>query len=833
MLAPDVLPHLATHFQRAQVVLFIGAGFSRAAKNINGLPVPLLSEFRILLWNTCFPGDPPDTISTVQDLFLYAHSHKRNELTELLRRSFTVDANSIPAEYSVWFSFPWYRIYTLNIDDLSLAVSRRHTLPRKPHAVSATKRGAPGPLPLNALEVIHLNGALDDIPDNVTFSSTQYAERLARQEPWYSTCATDIISHPVVFVGTRLDEPPLWQHLALRGSRGAKSLQELRPKSYLVIPELERARKELLRQYNVTHLPMNMEQFTEQVLGQLSHAANEGHSTLDALRSSTRAITGPRPIPLVAELAAADNSTTSDYLLGSEPKWSDLNVGRAIRRSVDRDIVELANELRRTSGPKGVILITGTAGSGKSTSLMRLALVLSAAGKTVGWIDRFSDLVQRDIRSGVASLSGPDMLFIDDVDVFGIDAASFVRELALSAREPLIVLATRSTKADRLADPIISSGLQLREVVMPHLTDEDIDDLISVLDRENRLGALTGKSPEQRRAVFCQQCGRQLLVAMIRATSDDRFEERILDEAEGLEAESKTIYLLVAAATALRQYLSRDEILLALGDTSNATLNTLNGLIKRHLIVPVSGDVGFGLRHRVVADVVFDELVQHRTVTTLLAKLAFVQSSKVSSGLARSARSWRFLRTLLNHAFLLRTVGVEDARMIYEDVESLLNWDYHYWLQRGSLEVEQGDIRLAERFLGAAHSMAANDVLVRTEYAYLQIRYGVEFPTSLQAQARVNEGMAILYEIIATRGKTDSYPYHVLCSQGLSWSRRASMAPMDRRILLERLETTLKQGRADHPRSQELKQLHDDIRHDLYMIAVDRSDLAPKPPDAD
>jgi hypothetical protein len=186
---------------------------------------------------------------------------------------------------------------------------------------------------------------------------------------------------------------------------------------------------------------------------------------------------------------------------------------------------------------------------------------------------------------------------------------------------------------------------------------------------------------------------------------------------------------------------------------------------------------------------------------------------------------------LLSHEFLLRTVGVEEARAIYGDVECLLHWDYHYWLQRGSLEVEKGDIRLAQRFLGAAHSMAPDDVMVRTEYAYLLIRLGVESPTSLEAPAWVDEGMNSLYEIIANRGKIDQYPYHVLGSQGLAWSRRGPLAERERRSLLTRLEATLKDGRTNHPRGQELKQLHEDIKRELYMIAVDRVDLAPRPPE--
>ena len=127
--------------------------------------------------------------------------------------------------------------------------------------------------------------------------------------------------------------------------------------------------------------------------------------------------------------------------------------------------------------------------------------------------------------------------------------------------------------------------------------------------------------------------------------------------------------------------------------------------------------------------------------------------------------------------------------------------------------------------------MAPDDVMVRTEYAYLLIRSGVDSPTSLEASVWVNDGMNILYEIIANRGKIDQYPYHVLGSQGLAWSRRGVMSERERRVLLERLETTLKDGKANHPRGQELKQLYEDIKRELYMIAVDRVDLAPRTPE--
>ena len=77
-----------------------------------------------------------------------------------------------------------------------------------------------------------------------------------------------------------------------------------------------------------------------------------------------------------------------------------------------------------------------------------------------------------------------------------------------------------------------------------------------------------------------------------------------------------------------------------------------------------------------------------------------------------------------------------DARDIYEELETILSWDYHYWLQRGSLEVEAGDIRKADNFLSAAYSLHPEDYRARTAYAYMLMRKACEAPHDVRACPR-------------------------------------------------------------------------------------------------
>jgi hypothetical protein len=74
-----------------------------------------------------------------------------------------------------------------------------------------------------------------------------------------------VLAEPFIFVGTRLDEVILWQHLHWATGDEGRQPQD-RPHSYLVSPHVSRARELLLRGFNVDWLPMTAEAFAAEVL---------------------------------------------------------------------------------------------------------------------------------------------------------------------------------------------------------------------------------------------------------------------------------------------------------------------------------------------------------------------------------------------------------------------------------------------------------------------------------------------------------------------------------------------------------------------------------------
>src|ERR1019366_9658585 len=108
---------LASQLATGRVILLTGAGFSRSARNREGEQLPGVAGLTEALWKISF-GDTPIDDSELDDVFEAAVMQRRRETTDYLRASLTVDPRTLPQEYETWFSFPWYRIYTLNIDDL-------------------------------------------------------------------------------------------------------------------------------------------------------------------------------------------------------------------------------------------------------------------------------------------------------------------------------------------------------------------------------------------------------------------------------------------------------------------------------------------------------------------------------------------------------------------------------------------------------------------------------------------------------------------------------------------------------------------------------------------
>src|SRR5437868_2669814 len=96
-----VRARFADQVRRAEVVLFTGAGFSGAAKNASGSPIPSVADLKQILWDCAFPGEAFDPGSSLGDLFDCAVDQAGNRTKRELEAALQVQRDSLPDGYAV------------------------------------------------------------------------------------------------------------------------------------------------------------------------------------------------------------------------------------------------------------------------------------------------------------------------------------------------------------------------------------------------------------------------------------------------------------------------------------------------------------------------------------------------------------------------------------------------------------------------------------------------------------------------------------------------------------------------------------------------------------
>ncbi|MDH5673699.1 MAG: SIR2 family protein [Myxococcales bacterium] len=809
------LAYLGGQVARGTVVLFTGAGFSVDAKDLDGRNLPIGDGLARDVWALLFSDEEYDG-SPLTDLFGTAKIRKARLLRDLVSRRLTVDPTSVPEYMQVWFEVPWLRVYTLNIDDLEEAVADSFQLPRTPVPISAVGQGAElvstssGELP-----VAHLNGSVSDELEDLTFSAQDYAQRQAAQEPWYAQLSADLLAYPFVFVGSPLEEPLFWQHLAMRSLK-SRETREHRPRSFLVTPTLPRAKQALLAEHHIHWVKATAGEFAA-VLGSMRPQMDAGHGRLRASAQANADDVGN--IERVPDLLAGARDSASLYLRGAEPVWGDIRFGRCAGRVADAELLERSQALLRGAEDSGtrLLLVSGTAGTGKSTGLMRLAAKLSGNGEDVAWIGPDAEVSARTLGRFFHRPDAPSVACIDEAGRYGTALLRVLRD-AVGSELKLVVFAMREGQR-RLLDSAALDDVELEDFTMPPLQDSDIGALLDVLTAEHRLGKLLGLPREEQEAAFREQAGRQLLVAMIQATSDDPFEEKVHGEWRQLSDSQRYFYALVALASIFRFPVDRELLLVARGTKSADDLADISFLHERHIVVAEGGVSNIRTRHTLIAEKLIERLQLDRDyMASVWADLTFATAIRRSQKPNR--RVGRVLKRLVNHETLFNHLDAECAERVYERVEDLLRTDHHLWLQRGSLHNQHGDFNLAETFLDQALSLEPDDGLVQTEHAHMCFKKACRNPQAPGAVQLATDTATELRRQYAARAMRDTYPVHILGVQGLRWARKAPMSLDQRRVFLRDLRADLDDACDRFPRKRDIQQIRDDVKRELLALGT-------------
>lgn len=815
--------HIKNQLELGNIILFTGAGFSLSAKNKLNINLPTGNQLAESLWKQIKPDKAFDN-GTLEDVFSAAMLANKGKTAKHLREMLNVDSASLPTWYATYLKQPWHKIYTLNVDNLWTACLAQFKINRGHSITSATTNKTVKERGDWPVSIVHLNGTYEDIPDSVVFSIEQYTQRLLDFDHSYTGFAAEFATKPVIFVGTPIDETPFWKHIQMRKVKNRVDGQrELRPRSYLVTPTISEARKDLLAEYNIVHLPLTAEKFAEW-LSQNSASTQKG---VKKIQSEIKNYSQVNDLNLVSSLISVvppNDPASVDFLLGVEPKWKDIIDQKAIFRSFEKIILDKFETIfKNPTQNEKIILLTGTAGDGKTTTAMRIGAQLTSTGKNVVWLDSNYRVKLTELPTKLFEMSNVDVLIIDNAESYGSLLSQTINKCLKEKIVKAVLLVTRSTKVDKILIHEEITPFTSVEVSTTRLDDNEILSLIKVLQQNNKLGVLLKKSLEDQIATFKSKADRQMLVALIEATSGKAFDERILSEYTDLDTKNQSLYLLIALATHFKFSLDKEDILIAAPSDPPETLNILDSFVRRGLIIQKQGTTSYQLRHRLISDRIVDDLNTKGVTENLIKDLGFIAGVRLQShetlGITKSPYKDLLVRAI-NHETLVRMINYDAAGRVYVELEEVLKNYYHYWLQRGRLELESGHLSNARLCISHAKALSPQDDYVETAEAHLDFREAWTNPTAQDSTGKVQKSIERLEQQITQRGKLSSIPFHILGTQIVQWTKRANLSTAEKKQLLEKAKGHVEQGLKHHFSEKKLTELANEIHKEYLSLAL-------------
>lgn len=812
-------------------VLFLGAGYSAEATNLAGTPLPVGSGFSRILWEFLgYDGDYDGT--SLPKIFEAAmHKKKHSELQHVLNQCFL--SASIPEWYSLVTQFFWTRVYTTNIDDVIEQTYKKAGTRQRIKVFNAIVDDyEERDQFLEELQYVKLNGTLTSSPNSITFSVRQYATRLTDQDAWYDQFVREYSTRVTVFVGTKLDEPLLYRAIEARGKRYPTS--EHRPRSFVICRSFSPVDEDTLRAYNVVPVVGSAKELFELLVEQCSPlpkleqvllTTNPGLDGMLKIMAGTLSEKSKRSLQIFyshfrpVSIPEKVTPVRKLYLQGAEPQWGDIFNDLDAARELNIEILSGVKKAH-SEADSGLLAITGSAGSGKSTILKRLAVTLSAQGHLVFFSDSEQVPDSHVFEAAIDAMPSKPFVIFDNVNLALGYVSNILNALKRSTRKAtLVVSGPTHPLLDKVAE--WKQDNYAVEKRIPDLTERDVDSIIEKLDEHHLLGKLTGLTRPQQREMFLRYAKRQILIAMRAATLGPAYDEIIKNEFLQVKPLEAQVTYLAAAIASTAQYSITSQQLISCSLASPAeTLAFIHGQLRDLLIPAAPGSSVYQARHRVLADHVVENVAPREMLREAYIRLLKTLSHNMKYPADTKSRTFRLYRLIISHATIFDRFSsdVELARSIYSALAPNLKRDYHFWLQFGSLELEYGELSEASNYLEQAFALAPYDDFVLNTRAHLKYKQALSASRFEVAVQLRDEARKILNAQMERRPQ-DNYPVHIYCAQELAWIGHWFPFAKDKKPALEELREFGNMAEKQHRFCTEVKDVVKRI-NDAYLDLV-------------
>ncbi len=763
-----MLPSVKDDYLSGRMMLLLGAGASYGSHDADGLEMPMgeaLAKELAALKNWPYIDEPLGKVYSAINAVDSAKLH------EFFRKRLT---NTKPSdELETLASFHWLRIFTLNIDDcMERALQKLRT-----QRVQIFGRNSPledaDPV-FKTVQLIKINGSADRPEDGFIFSPQEYGDGSNRLPVWYRELGQNHSNYVFVFIGSKLDEPLLQN--AISEMRSTLNRAPLR--GYVITPSASEIDKHHLASLNLLHIPGTLKDFTEWLSHEIPirpsgwdlatarrpEFGNIGEKLSDTQKRAFNSVTLVDIDTLPRSNSTNPSGAIREFYKGYKPRWSDIIDEVPARLSAIQSFSDLVREdvIR-----KGLIVLTGPAGSGKSTALMTAALDASKSSAAPVYFLREAVSDLKDIVVALEKInSSPFYLFIDKIDSMSRDLFDLLS--GVNTQNVCIVASERLNIWNRRAQSVVQS------VVSKTFSLEKIQrkDASLILEKLQKFGPWTRLQPmnqnERIKEVFTR-ADRQLLIGLMEATTGRGFSEIIKSDFSSIgDDRHKKFLIVVGLASIHRSTLSSSLVgssLVNLGipEDVNVLAQETEGII-------LTNGEKYSARHPVYIRELFERVAPTEMIRECIIALLTAFSDYNTPVVKNVGKADGVVfKSIINHRFIKEMMRNDEknVRSIYEMFETKFHIDGLYWLQYGlALRGFGQHVDAHDKFKTARDAFDSPQI----EHAYAQqlmIIASISESWS-QAEPLLNEAIKALHDLNSNADASDSYPIVTLAEGHIS-----------------------------------------------------------------
>lgn len=776
------LPDLLDKIAYGRMCLFLGAG---AGASLGGKKL----EDRLIEFAELPVSQKTHKLSRIYDAAIYKTS--KSTVNEFLKNVFI---RSVASWQKAIPSFVWKRIYTTNIDDILNDSVNKCRNPLQEYVYKNFRDSSDSSTKDNdTTQVVHLHGYVRKASAGYVFGPKEYATAVKDNLPWHVKFADDFSNNSFVFVGTNLDESDLDVYMSYRRAMSSKPTNEA--DSFLVTTHVDDILVNAMAEYGINCIESSAEEFFTWLDSSIPNRKRYSDILLErtpkiAQWSST--INKNAYIKFMNQFESIDydqnisipDPELHDFFNGDAPLWYDIKQNND---AIFTPVYKIKEIIKNDIPP--VIILTGVAGCGKTTALMRLAKMLS----TENWQTFFfADESYIDVDSAKAVLKSTKgaraAVVVDRASDYIDQVDKLVQKLNLyspkSDLQIVFILGERENRLGRILDAL--SVRKYQTICMNWLDTKNIGVLINKLKEKDKLRILRNKTPEQRSEFFEQHADKQLLVAMKELAHDGgKFHKILAKEFLDINQIGKKIYSAVALCHAQGFRVSLNVVhRMFIGELG---IDDIKEMIEHGCLKGVVINVNNRLstRHTLIAQELFKSpdlsLVLNRTIkakimTDLMKALAPMVNNvkELSKGTPESI----LVKNLMDFDHIENIMGrnEESIDKFFREIKDYYEWNSKYWAQRGLFESQRNKFADAIDFVNYAVDKDSHWTIRNSKgTVYLRAAVYEKEEDYKKSKRLLNDGIELIDAVLIERGYQDIKGYKLILSKIVEFCRKWSL----------------------------------------------------------